>query len=410
MTKARSQADQAKPTPSACLTSNDRIDVCRGLFAFLVVAAHCVDISWSMHPELRGMYPLWLHNLLLFGAAAGVYWVIGFFVISGYCIQLSVSRATEGTSFPLRRYLLARLSRILPLYYLALLFAIVAEWMIAPARPLCWVNGIDLNVLIAQVFIIQNFTQTFGSFAPSWSITNEMFYYVFYGLLVWAALRYKLRPTYLGMSVCLVIAVLAEILHFGGIYRSPFILGTGLLFGLGTLWFLGALVAEHRAVLRRSRLAECVSPLWPLIVLSAIAMWYTQRIHLQVVYVVLGVAFALMLIRFIVQDGSAVPDGARRTTPRMVEILGLASYPTYLFHGPLVMLAGSVMIRWNLLVDWRLTWLVLFLVGVTSGIALGYLAERPIMRWRAGFLQSNSSPPRPAVGRLVNVGVIGVQQ
>jgi peptidoglycan/LPS O-acetylase OafA/YrhL len=410
MHNKRCQAAESNTPRVIYLSSNDRIDVCRGLFAFLVVAAHCVDIAWSIHPEVLGMNPPWLHNLLLYVAAAGVYWVIGFFVISGYCIQLSVSRATEGNSFPLRRYLLARISRILPLYYLALLFAVVVEWLIAPARPPCWPNGTQLNVLLAQVFVLQNFTQTFGSFAPSWSITNEMFYYVLYGLLVWVGLLYRVSPTYLGMIVCLEIALLVEVLHFGGVYSSPIILGTGLFFGLGTLWFLGALVAEHRADLRRSRLARRVSPYWPLILGSAIAMWYTQRIHLQAVYVVLGVAFALMLIRFVVLEGPTSPDRARGSAPRIVEILGLASYPTYLFHGPLVMLVASIMLRWNLQMDWRLTWLILFLVGITSGIALGYLAERPIMRWRAGFLRRTSSPPRPTVARVVKVGVVSVQQ
>jgi peptidoglycan/LPS O-acetylase OafA/YrhL len=409
MNEAGCQSPQAKPPGAARLTSNDRIDVCRGLFAFLVLAAHCVDISWSMHPEVGVMYPPWLRDLLLYVAAAGIYWVIGFFVISGYCIQLSVSRAIEGDTFPLGRYLVARASRILPLYYLALLFAVAVEWLIVPARPPCWGNGRTLDVLICQSFVVQNFTQTFGSFAPSWSITNEMFYYVFYGLLVSAALAHKVRPSYLGMSVCLAVALPAELLYFG-VDRSPPILGLGLLFGLGTLWFLGALVAEHRDDLRRSRLARVVSRWWPAILGSAIAMWYTQRVHLQVVYVVLGFAFALMLVRFIVLEGPSAPGAAPRTPPPIVEILGLASYPTYLFHGPLVMLVGSIMLRWGQPMDWRITWSVLFLVGASSGIALGYLAERPIMRLRSGYLRRNSPQGRPAIERLVNVGVVGVQR
>ena len=78
------------------LSSNEKIDICRGLFAFLVVAAHAVDISWVIHPEVPGRFPGWLHDVLLYVVAAGVYWVIGFFVISGYCIQLSVERQIKG--------------------------------------------------------------------------------------------------------------------------------------------------------------------------------------------------------------------------------------------------------------------------------------------------------------------------
>src|ERR1700677_111502 len=203
-------------------TMNDKIDVCRGMFAFLVVAAHAVDIAWAIHPEGPSHYPWWLHRFLVHVVAAGVYWVIGFFVISGYCIQLSVSRATKENSFPLSNYLAGRLSRILPLYYLALLWAMIVEWLIAGARPPCWSNGINGNVLIAQVFIVQNLTQTFGSYAPSWSITNEMFYYLFYGFLVYIAVKRGIRAPTLGMLICLTVAVPLNVVYFGW-NRSPLI-------------------------------------------------------------------------------------------------------------------------------------------------------------------------------------------
>src|SRR5262245_53844132 len=189
------------------LCSEEKIDVCRGLFAFLVVIAHSLDISWAIHPDVPGRLPAWLHDLWLYVVAAGIYWVIGFFVISGYCIQLSVERQTEGRTFPLRNYLLARLSRILPLYYLALLSAVVLEWLMTPARPACWPHGVNLTALISQLFVVQNLTQTYGSFAPSWSITNEMFYYLFYGAVVCVGLKRGVRPTMLGMISCLVLAV-----------------------------------------------------------------------------------------------------------------------------------------------------------------------------------------------------------
>ena len=56
--------------------------------------------------------------------------------------------------------------------------------------------------LPCQLFVIQNFTQTFGSFAPSWSITNEVFYYLFYGLLVAARHDGAGAPAMVGMAIC----------------------------------------------------------------------------------------------------------------------------------------------------------------------------------------------------------------
>ena len=390
------------------LSSNEKIDICRGLFAFLVVGAHAVDISWVIHPEVPGRFPGWLHDFLLYVVAAGVYWVIGFFALSGYCIQLSVQRQIKGNAFPFHHYLLARLTRILPLYYMALLLAVVIERLIASARPSCWPQGVNVNTLIAQLFIIQNLTSTYGSFAPSWSITNEMFYYLLYGAVVCVALRRGIRPTLLGMSLCLILALILDWVYFFG-YRTSYVRSPGLLFGLGIIWFQGALVAEHRQWLRKSQVARVTSALWPLVLIMAMAMWYSQRIHLQVVYLVLGAAFTLMLMRFVVTEPTDGKQADRGTSGAFIHLLGLSSYPTYLFHGPIVMLTGSAILRWNLVSDWRLTWVILTGVGIGSGVLLGHFAERPIMAWRAEYLKRRHQTHRaPAHGGTAPI--LGIQQ
>ena len=95
------------------------------------------------------------------------------------------------------------------------------------------------------------------------------------------------------------------------------------------------------------------------------------------------------------QDGfQAMHDRLMRT--RMVtdlnfvvaiaESVGLTSYPMYLFHGPVMMLVGSWIMRTGVVTDWRLTWALLVAVGLTVGAAGAWLLERPVMGWRAGFL------------------------
>ncbi len=256
---------------------------------------------------------------------------------------------------------------------------------------------------------MQNLSQTFGSFAPSWSITNEMFYYIFYGALVCFALKRGIRAVKLGMIVCLAVALPMDLLYFGWI-RSRFVACLGLLFGLGVFWFLGALVAEYREALRCSPMAKSASRCWPLLLAAAVAMWFSQHVHLQVVYVVLAVAFTVMLIRIVASEQGSAGRNDRRRASRFVEMLGLASYPTYLFHGPLLLLVGSAILRWKLVSDWRLTWLILVCVGISTGIALGYLAERPIMIWRAAFLDRLRSQRTPSTRGDVKVPVLSIQQ
>jgi peptidoglycan/LPS O-acetylase OafA/YrhL len=397
------------PEKGSPLTSNEKIDVCRGLFAFLVVAAHALDISWAVHPGVPVQFSGWLHDLLLYVVAAGVYWVIGFFVISGYCIQLSVERQIEGQTFPLRQYLLARLSRILPLYYLALLAAVVSERLMGSVRPDCWPQGVNMSTFFAQLLVVQNLTQTYGSFAPSWSITNEMFYYLLYGGVVCLALKWGIRPTTLGMVLCIILAVALDWVYFRAV-RTAYVRSPGLLFGLGIIWFQGAMVAEYRQLLRGSRLARAVSAWWIPVLIVAMGMWYSQSVHLQVVYMALGMAFTLMLVRFVALEPEAqsVPD--RGHFGALIRTLGLASYPTYLFHGPIVMFTGSAILRWQLVSDWRVTWLILCSVGIGSGVLLGQLAERPFMAWRAGYLKRIKEISRHPVREGGATPILGLPQ
>ena len=120
-----------------------------------------------------------------------------------------------------------------------------------------------------------------------------------------------------------------------------------------------------------------------------------------------GLAFALMLIRFLGADRAAAgPSRSGSLAPRTTAIiagLGLASYPTYLFHGPIMMAVGSIMIRSAMVLDWRWTWLVLASSGIAFGIVGGYLVEAPIMTWRAGLLRS-AAAPAAATGRDRRIG------
>ena len=388
------------------LAANDKIDICRGLFAFLVVVAHSLEMTWSVYPDAPGRLPWLTHRLLALATGTGIYWVMGFFVISGYCIYLSAQRLIEGNSFQLKSYLLARLTRILPLYYIALLFTAFVEWWIARDRPTCWPNGLNPEVFFSQVLLIQNFTETYGSYAPSWSITNEAFYYVFYGLIVFGITKVYRWPATTGMAICLSVGVVTHVLYRLG-YKSPLILNSGLLFGLGINWFLGALVAEHRDRLLRNRQLRALARCWPLFLALSIGLWCSQRVHLEAIFIGCGVAFTLMLVQFLAADERRHNqlDNSTRRHSSIVATMGLCSYPTYLFHGPLLMLGGWMILRWHINLDWRIVWAGTTTFAIASGVALGHFAERPIMVWRAGLLKHKKLPRRSPVQGTVEAPI-----
>ncbi len=392
-------APSGKPGPN--LIRN--IDLCRGLFAFLVVMAHSYDICWAIDPKVMMALPPVLQTCLFATVQSGFYWVMGFFVISGYCIQLSANRMLDSGRFPIGHYLKARCTRIMPLYYVGLLFALVVECLVAPIRPPYYPDGVDGIGFGAQLFFVQRLTRTFGAFAPSWSITNEMFYYVGFGLLALGATRSRARPAWFGLAVSALVGGSLVSLHLLG-YRHGLILGFGLLFTLGINWFLGALVAVHGPDLVRQGWVRSLARLWPVGLVLVVWIRATGRVPELPIDLLLGVIFAGLLLHLIAVDAADQlhPQPAPNWLARLAGFVGLASYPTYLFHGPILLLWGSLIRRFGLIEDWRLTWLVLVTSGISVGCALGWWLERPLMAWRVGLL--TRAKTRDNVGSVADAG------
>jgi peptidoglycan/LPS O-acetylase OafA/YrhL len=403
ITKAPS-AERTQPA-LAPLSAHARIDVCRGLFAFLVVAAHSVDVCRVLLPQAFEGLSLTANRWLTHTIEEGIHSVMGFFVLSGYCIHLSIDRMNASERFPLRTYLIARVSRILPLYYVALLFAVAVEYTVVYARPAYWQRGVSIQTFLAQLCVIQNFTETYGSFASSWSITNELFYYLFYGVIAWLVVGRRSRAAWVGMGVSLFLAGAFQAVYWHGA-RTPIVSSVGHLFGLGINWFLGALVAAHGTTLARSRTAQLVARSWLPLLAAIVVLRCLDRLPPQLLYLSSGVAFTLLLVRILGKDVGAPPRTERTWAERAAGWLGLASYPTYLFHGPLIILVASAIARGDLVIrNVVAVWFVLAGSAIACGFALGFLAERPIMEWRSRLLKrlrtADHAPRRSAARTML---------
>ena len=106
--------------------------------------------------------------------------VILFFVVSGFCI----SAATQNTNFfsaaDLAAYALRRMSRILPLYWLAILFTVaVGIWtgdITAKSYSVPNLVG-NLAFLQSSASLTGFWFSPYGGNGPFWSLSYEVFYY-----------------------------------------------------------------------------------------------------------------------------------------------------------------------------------------------------------------------------------------
>jgi peptidoglycan/LPS O-acetylase OafA/YrhL len=171
-----------------------------------------------------------------------------------------------------------------------------------------------------------------------------------------------------------------------------------MVFGLGSIWFLGAIVADRADRLPGLRAARWASACWPLLLVAAMVLWHGQWTSQRVVYLTSGVAFTLLLMRMVIQEHDAGP--APKRPPRsFVQALGLASYPTYLLHGPVLQGVGAAFHAAGARPSWRLYWPLATSLSIGLGWGVGLWIERPFLAWRAGLLaslkRSSNRAPRP---------------
>ncbi|MCH4090249.1 acyltransferase family protein [Acetobacter sp.] len=152
------------------------LDGLRGLAAFMVVYGHMSASDFSMNTGV------------LF--AVGNYGVLLFFVLSGFLMGY-IYIGKEFTLKSVRAYLVARVARIVPLYYITILSSFFAFEMCSHD----FVYKIDIYQLVRSFLF-------FGSASVFWSIGPEFQFYVLF-IGVWFFLSQK-KHTRLSCAVCLV--------------------------------------------------------------------------------------------------------------------------------------------------------------------------------------------------------------
>lgn len=374
------------------------IDALRGIAAMLVLVTHVLDLSVTnvFGWEMNGTPESWRWVRATLGH--GGYWVWCFFVISGLCIHQSIARGISAGTFAWRRYLLARITRIYPLFLLGMVLA-VAAWTLHED----WSNSIDSTPwrqFVASLFSLQIITTPFPSFETSWSLSCEMIYYIAWPLML---LFMRGRVT-AAIYACLIAGsgtMLAILLVWKGAHKlehSAAVEGIWTLSVLFPIWISGAWLAANwttvsAAVTRRAWFGSVVVCLLSETLLAVCKFrqypgWVTEMAgwsSIPGLLVFIGGARHARLSRF-----------ARSAS--VCAWLGQFSYPCYILHMQLLLslnhffkFAFPRFAAAHPLLDF-----ILLLVPLLGSLALiGPRLERAIMRWRAGLLAQTRMPPSP---------------
>jgi peptidoglycan/LPS O-acetylase OafA/YrhL len=212
-------------------TASAHLNLIRGLAAAAVAFQHLRALLLLDWPDTSLHSPLSASVYLLAKFAHPA--VIVFFVLSGFLVGSSGVRSIQNRTWSFPRYLLHRVLRLeivlLPALLLGLLWDTLGSHVLAsPFYTAGWFSRpIDLSwpTLLGNAAFVQDIlVPNFGTNAALWSLANEFWYYVLFGLLVTAAVR----TTRLWLRLVLA-ALLLAVVWFTG-FR---------IMALAPLWFLG---------------------------------------------------------------------------------------------------------------------------------------------------------------------------
>lgn len=219
------------------------LDAGRGLAALLVAVHHLIAFFEPVIAvRLQGARPAM--QVLQFISELNFHAVMFFFFISGWSIFLSLKQIqATNTPAPWRVYLWRRARRILPMYWLALLWA----WALALIGKR---HDLDLSAgtLVGNLLFLQTpptlTDQWFVPFAgngPLWSLSYEAWYYLALPSLLYFViprLPQHFRHVELGLVISLSIGVLA--IGANRMAPNPLMLFTT----LSPIWFAGYIFAS----------------------------------------------------------------------------------------------------------------------------------------------------------------------
>lgn len=365
------------------------VDALRGLAAFGVLVTHAFDLAIRgvFGTDLTDAPELWRWAAATIGHGSLFVWC--FFVVSGLCIHLSIARSITSGNFRWRHYVAARVTRIYPLFLLGLLLAIVAWWFTddpgsEPAsRP--WPQ------FFSSLFSLQAFTSTFPNYQPSWSLSNEMIYY-----LAWPVALLALRRQ-AGVAIAfslisafffsLVIGIAWFVFH--QFETSAAIKGLWSVCILYPLWLWGAWLAENWGTFspRISRLLWLGS--FPLCLMAELLLaWVRFNNGLHSITAFIGLT-SVPGITLLLAGARHARLASLDWAQPLIRWLGQFSYPCYVLHMQMLIVVDRVLLPklGGEIATHPLLRAMILLVPVFLLLALiGPWLERGIMAWRSHFL------------------------
>ncbi|MBB6004496.1 acyltransferase [Arcicella rosea] len=340
------------------------IQFLRGFAAFVVVFYH-------IGGYIKKNFPVdFLGDFFGFGFAG----VDLFFVISGFIIHFT-SKQYFGNPSKLKEYLIKRIVRVFPIYWIILTVMFFFSWLtsIISHREVFGANYPHNLVSYFQTYLLLPLHPAIN--AVSWTLSYELFFYFIFSFLIISK-----RLWFVPVCILMVSAFNLILIEQSGSKYFKFIFS-----GYNIEFMLGFLICKFYDKLK---LSSILSLIILILALGIILIWgnevsdfdYIKRI------LVFGLSSGLILISLLNLESNRTVK-----VPQFSILVGNASYVLYLIHFPMLLLLNKIplLLGFKLSMDGVIFYnYFIVLVILCSSLTIHRFIEKPISLFLSDKLKS----------------------
>ncbi len=381
-----------------------QLDVLRGVAVLMVMGYH---FPW--HPNRAG----------IFWPVDGLFHRIGlsgndlFFVLSGFLIGGLLFREIRTTGgLDVKRFLVRRMLKIWPSYYVLVLFTVVLRLVTSGGDA-----ALTFRELAPNIFHYQNYKHTTEMLPHTWSLAIEEHFYLVLPFLLLVMARFTRNPRR---------AIPGVPFTMIAIFLVCFSLGTWTInrLSLSPNWWQATHLRAHQLMFGvliayfyhyyPERLARAAR--WPaLLVLTALVMlgliafrlgtsFHIGSLRVSIYWEALTLAYACLLLGCLYADPAKSLLGRllAGSAGRGLAWVGVYSYPIYLWHLDMPAVPMRPLLDFGMegaLMNsflWLTGWFIYAVAAICGGVAMSVAVERPVLALRDRLFPSRARIPAPS--------------
>jgi len=303
------------------------IDALRGVAALFVLLHHfMVFFSDALENATNDS----INKILIFISDLNSEAVLFFFIISGFCIGLSLNGSLPHKKRDVLLYIKKRFIRIMPIYFLALFITFLVGVFTNSTN---YDSSYKLSNLLGNLFFLQtpegvkHWFSPYGHNGPLWSLSYEMFFYLFFLPFSYFLRKLSLKNINLISFLLMGVTIISLALNHLNLFTPWFSF-----LSIFIIWYYGYLLFSNHVHMKRYDVHFIF-----LFYISIIICLNRSYIPSDTIYLVSkGLIMVSLLYSLIfmyrVNRVKIVLNTIERITIFLFYQIGLGSYALYAFH------------------------------------------------------------------------------